>query len=162
MTIMHRREMLRGASLSIAGLAGVIGADAVSGTPVAAAARNGAGPARSPRGTWSATVTIPGQWTDVAFYAFTTDGILLNGSNAGTVGIGGWQRVNRESFKYGFRELLLSTTGQADGELRVRLNARFTSADTFVAEGVAEGFDVHGNPTVVLYPEVEARRYGVS
>ncbi|WP_433722081.1 hypothetical protein ACQP2Y_42665 [Actinoplanes sp. CA-051413] len=161
MTNVQRREILRGASLSFAGLAGVLGAGAVAATPAVAADRSRAEPALSPLGPWSAEVTIPGQWSDLSLYAFTADGILLNGSNAGAIGIGAWSRTGRNRFRYGFREYLLSTSGQLEGELRVKLDARFTSADAFVAEGVAEGFDLTGNPTVVFHPVVTARRYGL-
>jgi hypothetical protein len=98
---------------------------------------------------------------DVSLYAFTSDGILLNSSNAGTIGIGAWKQINRDTFTYSFRQYLLSTTGQLEGELRATLQARLTSAGTFEADGVARGFDLAGNPTVEFHPVVTANRYAL-
>lgn len=155
-----RRGLLK--QLGVAGAAGLaVGAvsPAAEAAPASRAARY-----RLPVGTWSVAITVEGQpETERAHFSFHADGQLVMQSLVdGTTqtGIGSW-RPKHGGFVYTMRRLRAGEDGAFLCEVRIRQEARFTSAGAFVSEGKGTAVDADGNVLMEVRATAAGTRFGI-
>jgi hypothetical protein len=132
------------------GLLGAAGASAAALAPAATASvrqepADGARPAYQITGPWEVTLTIQEiQRVERTLWGVFADGMFLHSSSSGTPGVGRWRRTGPSAFTISFRDFLLSVDNEIESELRVRMNATFTSPDTVSVTAVATVFNLAG------------------
>ncbi|WP_406379435.1 twin-arginine translocation signal domain-containing protein [Streptomyces sp. NBC_01618] len=140
---------------------GVVGAAGLTAAVTDTTAHADAG---SPAGSWSVTVEVEGQpEAERAHFSFTADGqLVMQGIRDGTTGtgIGSW-RASRGGFVYALRHLRVGDDGKFLFEIRIRQEARFTSAGAFVSQGTARAVDAGGNVLMELQATASGSRFGI-
>lgn len=145
---------------------GAVGAAGLAAGAVAAPAEavTRGGRHRLPVGSWSAEVTVEGQpGTERGHFSFHADGqVVLQSLAAGTIqtAIGSW-RPTRGGFVFSLRRLRAGDDGSFLFEVRIRQEARFTSARSFVSEGTGKAVDADGNVLMEVRATAAGTRFGI-
>ena len=157
---MHRRRLLRAASVGTVGLVAAVGAGAL--TNEASASDTQSQSHRSPAGTWMADVTVSNGRQEQEMYVFGKDGNFIHiPSNGDLVGAGQWRADGGRRFTISFREWLTDNTNRVEGLLHVKIAGQMTGAFTFTGTGTVKGFDLAGHQIFQGTSTVRGTRFGI-
>lgn len=153
----NRRKLLAkgGVLAPAAGLAALIGADAVNADPAT-------GTVHRIAGTWHVDISFPGPAgnpPEKGLFLFTESGaVICTNTRIRDLGLGKWRSINSSRFSFTFRHHMYMPDGTWMGTLDIAHTGTVTG-NTFTSSGTGSVYDTGGTLSESVSSQVTAVRY---